>query len=136
MQGCSVLCVLIGNQTYTRQWVYYEIFKSIERGMGVFGVRVHQNRCPKNGVDSAGLSPFECAGYGTSNGMYVPMIHNHTGWVAAPNLSPISQSAAPYLKGTNKPMLNSLFRVYDWVDDDGYNNFARWIETSARQAGR
>ena len=32
--------------------------------------------------------------------------------------------------------LSSIFRTYDWVGDDGYNNLARWVETAARDAGR
>ncbi|CDZ53066.1 TIR domain-containing protein [Neorhizobium galegae] len=30
----------------------------------------------------------------------------------------------------------SLFRTYDWVTHDGYNNIGRWIEEAARNAGR
>lgn len=32
--------------------------------------------------------------------------------------------------------LSELVNVYDWVDDDGYNNFADWVEDAARDAGR
>ncbi len=39
--GSSVLCVLIGQETYTRRWVDYEILKSVQLGMGVFGIRIH-----------------------------------------------------------------------------------------------
>jgi hypothetical protein len=30
----------------------------------------------------------------------------------------------------------SMYRTYDWVRDDGYNNIGSWIETAARNAGR
>ncbi len=30
----------------------------------------------------------------------------------------------------------SLYRTYDWVRDDGYNNIGAWIEQAARAAGR
>lgn len=30
----------------------------------------------------------------------------------------------------------SLYRTYDWVRDDGYNNIGHWIERAARDAGR
>ncbi|UVO28338.1 TIR domain-containing protein [Bradyrhizobium arachidis] len=30
----------------------------------------------------------------------------------------------------------SIYRTYDWVRDDGYNNIASWIETAARAVGR
>lgn len=28
------------------------------------------------------------------------------------------------------------FAIYDWVDDNGYDNFGKWIEASAIQAGK
>lgn len=37
----SVTVVLIGSQTASRRWVRYEIQKSIERGNGLLGIRVH-----------------------------------------------------------------------------------------------
>lgn len=35
-----------------------------------------------------------------------------------------------------KVYFSSLYPVYDWVNDDGYNNFAEWIEAAAKKAGR
>jgi hypothetical protein len=31
---------------------------------------------------------------------------------------------------------SSLYKTYDWVRDDGYNNLASWIEAAAKAAGR
>ena len=31
---------------------------------------------------------------------------------------------------------SSIYRTYDWVRDDGYNNIGAWIEFAARAAGR
>lgn len=31
---------------------------------------------------------------------------------------------------------SSIYRTYDWVRDDGYNNIGNWIEVAARNAGR
>ena len=134
--GSTVLCVLMGKETSTRHWVYYEIFKSIESGMGVFGIRIHQLRDPKTGADDASSNPFEFSGYGKKEDKLVPMIKYTTGWQDAPNLSTISTSAATYLANTDKPILNSLFRIYDWVGDDGYKNFGTWAEAAAKQAGK
>ncbi|GAA3099860.1 TIR domain-containing protein [Rhizobium viscosum] len=30
----------------------------------------------------------------------------------------------------------SIYRTYDWVRDDGYNNIGGWIERAARDAGK
>lgn len=31
--------------------------------------------------------------------------------------------------------LSSVVRTYDWIGDDGYTYFGRWVEAAARQAG-
>jgi hypothetical protein len=36
----------------------------------------------------------------------------------------------------NKNYFFERFSVYDWVDDDGYNNLSKWIESAATKAGR
>jgi len=41
LKGTSVTAVLIGSETASRPWVAYEIEKSIERGNGLLGVRIH-----------------------------------------------------------------------------------------------
>ena len=41
LDGTSVTAVLIGTHTAERQWVTYEIEKSIQRGNGLLGVRIH-----------------------------------------------------------------------------------------------
>ena len=137
LSGSSVLCVLIGNETYTRRWVDYEILKSVELGMGIFGVRIHKLKHPQNGADTAGSNPFYYLGYGNTNdGKLQPMIRRISGWKVAPYLSPINSSAAKYLEGRNQPNLDEIFKIYDWIDNDGYNNFGAWVEEAARQAGR
>jgi hypothetical protein len=41
LKGTTVTAVLIGSETASRPWVTYEIEKSIERGNGLLGVRIH-----------------------------------------------------------------------------------------------
>jgi hypothetical protein len=135
LKGCTVLCVLIGKETYTRRWIDYEIFKSIELGMGVLGIRIQQIPDPHKGVDVAGPNPFGYLGYGTKSEKLCPMVKYESGWKDAPYQSLITESAAAYLVGTDKPVLSSIFSVYDWEDNDGFNNFADWIESAAEQAG-
>ncbi len=48
LKGTSVTVVLIGAETAGRRWVKYEIDRSVERGNGLLGIRIHgvldQNR--------------------------------------------------------------------------------------------
>jgi hypothetical protein len=136
--GSSVLCVLIGKETSVRHWVYYEILKSVELGMGVFGIRIHQINDPRVGIDAPGSSPFDFSGFGTkdSDDKLYPMIKYQTGWKNAPYLDPISRLTSPYLPRSGGPILNSIFQVYDWVSEGGYSNFSTWAEAAAQQAGR
>jgi hypothetical protein len=139
LSGASVLCVLIGRETYTRRWVDYEIFESIELGMGVFGIRIHQISSMNIGPDIAGPNPFDYLGYGRNQDTpqkLLPMVKYESGWKDAPYQLPITQSDAPYLVGRDKPILSSIFSVHDWISDKGYANFAMWVEAAARQAGR
>ena len=41
LKGTSVTADLIGSETASRPWVTYEIERSIERGNGLLGVRIH-----------------------------------------------------------------------------------------------
>jgi len=56
--GTSVTAVLIGAQTSERTYVKYEIDKSIERGSGLFGVRIHKIEDKDGHTDSWGSSPL------------------------------------------------------------------------------
>jgi len=35
-----------------------------------------------------------------------------------------------------KKYFSEIYPVYDWVDDDGYNNMGNWIEKAAKAAGK
>ena len=134
LNGSTVLCVLIGNETFKRRWVDYEILKAAELGMGIFGIRIHQLAAGKAGQDAAGRIPFNYLGYSESGQELQPMIKYDTGWKNARHLVKISRSAASYLPAAGGLNLGNIFRVYDWVDNDGYTNFGTWVEAAAKQA--
>ncbi len=52
LQGTSVTVVLIGAETADRSYISYEIERSIQRGNGIFGVRIHSLK-DANGATSA-----------------------------------------------------------------------------------
>lgn len=140
MVGSTVTCVLIGAETYTRHWCDYEILHSVERGMGVFGVRVHGIEGFDGKADSPGPSPFDYLRY--DGGFFADTLqpeiyYAEKGWQAAPWNTPVSHDAAPYLdRYLGSVKLSEIFRVYDWVDDNGYSDFSNWVETAAKQAGK
>lgn len=59
MYGTSVTAVLIGNETAERDWVHYEIKKSIERGNGIVGIKVHSLKDKEGSTDFSGSNPLK-----------------------------------------------------------------------------
>lgn len=35
-----------------------------------------------------------------------------------------------------KKLLSEIYPTYDWINDDGYNNFGDWVEAAAKKAGK
>jgi hypothetical protein len=98
VEGTSVTVVLIGAETADREWVRYEIQKSIEKGNGIVGIRIHQNKDQYGNADEKGDTNF-----GKIDGEHE---------------------------------FSELYPVYDWVDDNGYENMGDWVERAALIAGR
>jgi hypothetical protein len=55
----SCVVVLIGSETANRKWVKYEIEKAWNEGKGLFGIYIHNLKCPISGTTSQGTNPFE-----------------------------------------------------------------------------
>ncbi|RBW63621.1 molecular chaperone Tir [Vibrionales bacterium C3R12] len=51
--------VLIGSDTANRPWVKYEIEKAWNSGKPIFGIYIHNLRCPRTGTSRKGRNPFE-----------------------------------------------------------------------------
>jgi hypothetical protein len=63
LKGSSVTAVLIGADTASRPWVLYEIEKSIERGNGLLGVRIHGIKDQDGKRSHRGSVPKALSGY-------------------------------------------------------------------------
>lgn len=50
--------VLVGSETASRKWVKYEIKRAWELGKGVFGIHIHNLKCPRTGICAKGTNPF------------------------------------------------------------------------------
>ena len=57
LEGTSVTVVLIGSHTSQRPWVTYEIKKSIERGNGLLGIRIHNMKDQQKKRSARGAVP-------------------------------------------------------------------------------
>jgi hypothetical protein len=112
LQQTSVTVVLIGSETSERKWVNYEIEKSLEKGNGLLGIYVHNIKNRYGTTDFKGKNPFD----------------NFTRTVELSN--------KPIHSRYYTCRLSTLVPTYDWVYDQGYNNFSKWVESAARSVGR
>lgn len=59
LNGTSVTVVLIGEKTYGRKWINYEITSSWKRGNGLIGIYIHQIKDQEKKTTDKGKNPFE-----------------------------------------------------------------------------
>jgi hypothetical protein len=91
--------ILIGEDTYGKKWIDYEITASHKKGNGLLGVYIHNLKDKDKKISKKGKNPFDKWEF-TKAGEVV------------------------------------TYQVYDYVDDDGYNNMGDWIEKAAKDAGK
>ncbi len=75
--------------------------------------------------------------YTRGNGMLGVYIHNiadKSGRKDTPGENPFGRLYVEI--DARKTYLSSLYPTYDWVMNNGYNNFANWVEDAAGKAGR
>lgn len=110
LEGTTLTVVLIGAETSQRRWVNYEIEKSLERGNGILGICVHNISNRQGQKDYQGVNPFE-------------------------NFTIEKPSSFSYMTNI-RVQLSSVCPTYDWVIDNGYNNFSTWVENAAKAASK
>jgi hypothetical protein len=132
LEGTSTTCVLIGTQTYARPWVRYEILKSFKRGSAILGVHINSITGRDRLTKPLGPNPLEHVGVTFSDTGLTATLHekNNSKWHEYAEIDGtasyrIDQVAREYRgKGFN---LGNFYPTYDWVADDGYNNFSSWV---------
>lgn len=126
----SVTVVLIGSETYDRRWVRYEIMKSLERGNDLIAIHINAIKDKFGSTKAAGPNPFDHLALSISaDGKRAsPMEHRNQQWIDYTDLDGWGVSGVlPSDQHGKAFKLTQWFRTYDWVANDGYNNFASWI---------
>lgn len=137
LKNTTVTCVLVGAETCLRRWVRYEIFRSFMRGNGLLAVRIHTIGSLHSPATSSGDNPFECVAFAVNNDTVSLKEMKTTGWQAASDVGTMPLTDVVYnLGGRDNHTFGTMFPIYDWASDKGYDNLGSWIETAARQAGR
>ena len=58
LEGTTVTAVLIGDETFSREWVQYEIAQSWIRGNGLIGIYLDGVRDQRGSASGRGFNPF------------------------------------------------------------------------------
>ena len=138
LKGKSVTCVLVGSKTNKSKWVRYEIEKSIEQKKGLLGILIHDLKDVEGKTDKEGANPL--SDYNKNNfgeNIKNALVGGGVGWGLVGLVFP--QLAIPAtIFGAALALLepNDDYKIYDWVEDDGYKNLGDWIEKAAEQVGR
>ena len=138
MKGTSVTCILIGSKTDESKWVKYEIEKSIEEKKGLLGILIHNVKDVAGKTDKRGANPLgNDSKDNFAENVGNALVGGGVGWGLARLVFPPLAIPATLL-GVALALLesNDEYKIYDWVENDGYNNFDDWIKKAAEQVGR
>jgi hypothetical protein len=130
LENTSVTAVLIGSQTYARRWVRYELMKSVERGNRLLGIHITSIKGKDQKTKTLGPDPLAHLGLQISdNGKRgQPTVWDGQKWVFYSDLDAFDINEQPVAKRGNNYQLSHWYKTYDWVANDGFNNFSSWID--------
>jgi hypothetical protein len=133
LQGTSVTCVLIGSRTYTRPWVRYEILKSFKRGNYILAVHINSITGKNTLTKPLGADPLSYVGVTFSDsGLTATLYEKINGqwheYSEVDNCASYRVDPVPTKYRGQGYNLTRLFPTNDWVVDDGFNNFAHWVD--------
>jgi len=127
----TVTCILIGTETYSRTWVRYEIFKSLERNNKLLGIYIHGIKDKDSRTATKGPNPFEHLALKVSDDgtKVTPCTLGQDGkWYTFNLVDPWKpETALPASSRGRIIKLTEWTKTYDWVADNGYTNFSKWI---------
>jgi len=132
IEGTSSTCVLIGTSTYLRRWVRYEIMRSFKKGNSICGVHINSIRGRDEKTKVLGQNPFDYLGvYFSDSGLTVTLYEwKNDEWQLYEELEGSASYRCEAIAKEYRGQffqLSALKPVYDWVKDNGYNNFATWV---------
>jgi hypothetical protein len=133
LEGTSTTCVLIGSQTFNRRWVTYELMRSFKRGNAIFAVHINSITGKDRQTRPLGANPLSYLGVVFSDSGLTATLRDkvENKWTDYSDVdgcaSYRTDGVAPEYRGKGF-QFSSLFSTYNWVADDGYDNFATWVD--------
>lgn len=129
IQNTSITCVLVGTHTFERRWVDYEIFKSLQKGNKILAIHINGIKDKSGQVKATGNNPLYYLGYSFINNGTKVKLHNYiqSSWTDYTDLEGWSVNQVEVKHRDKIFRLSEANPIYDWISDDGYNNFEKWI---------
>jgi hypothetical protein len=130
LKNTSNTCVLVGSETFNRRWVSYEIMKSLEVGNHIFCVHINSIKGKDQKTKPQGENPLFYLGFSFSDDGKKVNLHDfiNNKWIKYPDLEGWSVKEVDKELRGKIHRLSEAFEIYDWIDDDGYNNFSNWVK--------
>lgn len=131
LENTSVTAVLIGSDTFNRRWVNYEIIKSVSKGNKIIGIHINSVKGKDEKTKQNGLNPFSFLGYKySSDGKKLEFFHYTKGnWIKYTDYEGYNLTNTVEKEKRGKIYQFSNFcKTFDWVKDNGYENFSKWID--------
>ena len=79
--------VLIGSATVSRKWVKHEIKRAWELKKGLFGIYIHNLKCPRSGTCAKGPNPFDSWKIGDQSMASLVTCYDPSSWDAYGEIS-------------------------------------------------
>ncbi|WP_296892359.1 TIR domain-containing protein [Thiobacillus sp.] len=133
LEQTSNTCVLIGSETHLRPWVRYELLKSFKRGNHIFGVHINSIKSKDGTTRVNGPSPLEYVGVSFSDSGLTATLweKKNNKWIEYDKIDGLAsyrtEVAVPQQYRGQGYNLGRFYTVYDWIADNGFNTFAKWV---------
>lgn len=129
LSNTSNTCILVGSDTFNRRWVSYEIMKSMANGNNIFCVHINTIKGKDGKTKMKGNNPLYYLGYSFSKDGKKLNLHDLIDgkWIKYPDLEGWSVKEVDVKYRDKIYRLSNDYKIYDWIGDDGFNNFANWV---------
>lgn len=141
LAGTSATCILVGQHTWQRPWVRYEIARSLFIGNGIFAVRIDALWCIGNKCyGSPGPNPLDYMALGRDErGRIQVYEHDGYGWVVFEKMSKFMLAWPKWLAPVDRNHCRPLSQgalIYNYETERGSDRLLIWANAAAKAAGK
>lgn len=150
IRGASVVCVLIGSTTWERRWVRHEIARSVIDGKGLLAVHLNSIRHHQSKTSHLhGPNPLDFIAVGKDYHGQFHLYEKRSEWQSAQGqYAWVWRKYADYQNAVDLPWylsepnygyvtpLSRGVSTYCYMNNRGYAQIGRWIDTAALAVGR